>query len=120
MSIYSGYTTVKNIKFKDLFYEVDESDEDSKKFELEDISNPNGWDLSEIDLLGDMGFKINNKYDMVCEITDMSSKLNEVDKKIPIRIYKNTEGYVVEINRRYVFESFEKLIEYIDKIPSGF
>lgn len=120
MSNYSGYTPVKNITFKSLFYENDVSEEDSKKFKLEDISNPKGWKFSEIDLLGDMGFKIDNEHDMVCEIEDGSLNLNEVDKKISVKIYKNDEGYVIEINRRYVFETFEKMIEYFDKIPSGF
>lgn len=91
-------------------------DTDSPKFKLIDIDHPNGWNFNEIDTLGDMGFKIDNDSDMVCEIEVPT--LEMMDEKVPVRIYKNEDGYVLETSRRYVFESFSKMIEFIDSIPS--
>jgi hypothetical protein len=86
------------------------------KFKLIEIDHPNGWNFNEIDTLGDMGFKIDNDTDMVCEVEIPT--LEMMEEKVPVRVYKNENGYVLETNRQYVFESFEKMIEFIDSIPS--
>jgi hypothetical protein len=39
------------------------------------------------------------------------------NEKIKAFVYKTDEGYVLETNRRYVFETFDKMLEYIDSIP---
>jgi hypothetical protein len=93
----------------------DES-EDEPKYKLIEIDHPNGWNFNEIDTLGDMGFKIDNDTDMVCEIDVPSLELET--EKMPIKVYKNEDGYVLETTRRYVFESFEKMLEFIDNIPT--
>jgi hypothetical protein len=93
----------------------DAHDGDSK-YKLVDIDHPNGWNFNEIDTLGDMGFKIDSDTDMVCEIDVPSIELE--NQKVPIKVYKNEDGYVLETTRRYVFESFNKMLEFIDSVPS--
>jgi hypothetical protein len=90
--------------------------EEATKFKLIEIDHPNGWSFSEIDQLGDMGFKIDNDTDMVSEIEVPTMEMAE--EKVPIRVYKTDDGYVLETHRHYVFESFEKMIDFIDSVPS--
>ncbi len=86
------------------------------KFKLTDLDNPNGWSFNEIDTLGNMGFKMDNDYDLTCEVEIPSLELE--NNKQDIRVYKEEDGYVMETSRRYVFETFNKLLEFIDSIPS--
>lgn len=90
--------------------------EDEPKYKLIDIDHPNGWNFNEIDTLGDMGFQIDNDTDMVCEIDVPSIEMET--EKIPVKVYKNEDGYVLETTRRYVFESFDKMLNFIDTIPT--
>ena len=94
----------------------DQYSEEEPKYKLIEIDHPNGWNFNEIDTLGDMGFKIDNDTDMVCEIDVPSLELET--EKMPVKVYKNEDGYVLETTRRYVFESFDKMLEFIDSIPS--
>lgn len=94
----------------------DDDVEDDPRYKLIDVDHPNGWSFNEIDTLGDMGFKIDNDTDMVCEIDVPSIELET--EKVPVRVYKNEDGYVLETTRRYVFESFNKMLEFVDSIPS--
>jgi hypothetical protein len=40
-----------------------------------------------------------------------------VNEKRKTFVYKTDEGYVLESNRKYVFESFISMLEFIDSIP---
>lgn len=104
------------VKLDNFLNKTHNQEVDSKKFKLIDIDHPNGWSFNEIDTLGDMGFKIDNDTDMVCEVEVPT--LEMMEEKVPVTVYKNEDGYVMETNRKYVFESFEKMIEFIDSIPS--
>jgi hypothetical protein len=84
-------------------------------YKLEDIDHPNGWDFKEIDMLGEMSFRIDDDYKMYSEIEVPSIKMQ--NEKIKTFVYKTDEGYVLEANRRYVFETFNKMLEFIDSIP---
>lgn len=107
----------KNLKLSNFINkDSDDIPDEPERYKLIDIDHPNGWNFHEIDALGDMGFKIDNDYEMVCEIEISSLEMD--DKKIPVKAYKNEEGYVLETNRRYVFETFNKMIEFIDSMPS--
>lgn len=88
---------------------------ESKIYKLDEIDHPNGWNFKEIDMLGDMGFRINDEYKMMSEIEIPSLKMQE--EKINAFIYKTDEGYTLETNRKYVFETFDKMLEFIDSIP---
>jgi|688.fasta_scaffold14017_12 hypothetical protein len=90
--------------------------EEIQKYKIADIDNPNGWAFNEIDTLGHMGFKMDDDYDLSCEVEIPSLELE--DHKQTIKVYKEEDGYVLETSRRYVFETFNKLIEFIDSIPS--
>lgn len=98
------------------FLKKDGDESDSPKYKLIDIDHPNGWSFNEIDTLGDMGFKIDNDTDMVCEVEVPT--LEMMEEKVPVKVYKNEDGYVLETTRRHVFESFEKMLEFIDSIPT--
>ena len=89
--------------------------EEEKMYKLEDIDNPNGWNFTEIDLLGEMEFRIDDEYRMFSEIEVPS--LDMVNEKRKTFVYKTDEGYVLEANRKYVFESFSSMLEFIDSIP---
>ena len=89
--------------------------EEEKMYKLEDIDNPNGWNFTEIDLLGEMEFRIDDEYRMFSEIEVPS--LDMVNEKRKTFVYKTDEGYVLEANRKYVFESFNSMLEFIDSIP---
>ena len=90
--------------------------EEIQKYKIADIDNPNGWAFNEIDTLGHMGFKMDDDYDLSCEVEIPSLELE--DHKQTIKVYKEEDGYVLETSRRYVFETFNKLIEFIDSIPT--
>ena len=90
--------------------------EEIQKYKIADIDNPNGWAFNEVDTLGHMGFKMDDDYDLSCEVEIPSLELE--DHKQTIKIYKEEDGYVLETSRRYVFETFNKLIEFIDSIPT--
>jgi len=90
--------------------------EEEFKYKLIDIDDINGWKFKEIDTLGEMGFHIDNETDMICEI-EVPTIENTEDDKRTIKIYKNKEGYVMELNRKYVFETFNKLIEFVESTP---
>ena len=89
--------------------------EEEKMYKLEDIDNPNGWSFMEIDLLGEMDFRIDDEYRMFSEVEVPS--LDMVNEKRKTFVYKTDEGYVLEANRKYVFESFNSMLEFIDSIP---
>lgn len=90
--------------------------EETPKYRIMDIDHPNGWSFNELDTLGHMGFKLDNDYDMTCEVEIPSLEME--NEKQSIKIYKEEDGYVLETTRRYVFESFNKLLEFIDNIPT--
>jgi hypothetical protein len=108
---YNNYKSPKLVNFLN----NDEFDEDIKMYKLEDIDHPNGWDFKEIDMLGEMNFRIDDDYKMYSEIEVPSIKMQ--NEKIKTFVYKTDEGYVLEANRRYVFETFNKMLEFIDSIP---
>lgn len=107
----------KNLKLSNFISkDSDDVPDEPERYKLIDIDNPNGWNFHEIDTLGDMGFKIDGDYEMVCEIEIANLEMS--DEKIPVKVYKNEDGYVLEANRRYVFETFNKMIEFVDSMPS--
>lgn len=111
------FNKIKNFKLSNFFTkDSDDMIDEPTRYKLIDIDNPNGWNFNELDTLGEMGFKIDGDYEMVCEIE--ISNLETVDEKIPIKVYKNEDGYVLETSRRYVFETFNKMIEFIDSCPT--
>ena len=97
------------------FINTDQFESEDTMYKLEEIDHPNGWSFNELDMLGEMGFKIEDDYKMCCELEIPSLKLD--NEKIKTSVYKTNEGYVLETNRKYVFENFNKMIEYIDSIP---
>lgn len=99
------------------FINKDNFEEDVKMYKLEEIDHPNGWDFKEIDMLGEMGFRIDDEYKMYAEIDIPSLKME--NEKVKTLVYKTDEGYTLETNRRYVFENFEKMLEFIDSVPMG-
>lgn len=111
------------IKFKDILngdYNTTSDnniDDLDQKYRLTDIDNPEGWDFSEIDMLGDMGFTIDNDTDMMI-VLDIPAIdiMQEQDEQKEIRVYKTKEGYVLKTDsRNYVFETFEDMINFINK-----
>jgi hypothetical protein len=97
------------------FLNNDNFEEDVKMYKLEDLDHPNGWNFSELDMLGEMNFRIDDDYKMFSEIEVPSLQLE--NEKIKAFVYKTDEGYVLETNRKYVFETFGKMLDYIDSIP---
>lgn len=89
--------------------------EEEKMYKLEDLDSPDGWNFKEIDMLGEMNFRIDDEYRMFSEIEVPS--LDLVNEKRKTFVYKTNEGYVIESTRRYVFETFDKMLEFIDSIP---
>jgi hypothetical protein len=66
-------------------------------------------------MLGEMNFRIDDEYRMFSEIEVPS--LDLVNEKRKTFVYKTNEGYVLESTRRYVFETFDKMLEFIDSVP---
>lgn len=88
---------------------------EEKLYRLDELDNPNGWDFTELDMLGEMGYRMDDDFKMYCEIEIPSLELE--NEKMKTFVYKTDEGYVIETSRKYVFETFNKLLEYIDSIP---
>ena len=97
------------------FLNNDNFEEGVKVYKLEEIDHPNGWSFNELDMLGEMGFKIEDDYKMTSEVEVPSLQME--NEKVKTSVYKTDEGYVIETNRKYVFETFNKMIEFIDSIP---
>lgn len=93
----------------------DESGYAEKLYRLDELDNPNGWDFKELDMLGEMGYRIDDDFKMYCEIEIPSLELE--NEKMKTFVYKTDEGYVMETSRKYVFETFNKMLEFIDSIP---
>lgn len=121
-NIKTGYKDNANIiKFANLMpLNNNLEDETEFKYKLEDITNPEGWNFSEIDLLGDMGFHINNEYDMTCDLPVANNNISQQDEIVPIKIYKNKDGYVIVLGRNYVFKTFNDMLNYLDKLPYAY
>lgn len=97
------------------FLNNDNFEENVRMYKLEEIDHPNGWNFEELDMLGEMGFKIEDDYKMTSEVEVPSLQLE--NEKVKTSVYKTDEGYVIETSRKYVFETFNKMIEFIDSIP---
>lgn len=97
------------------FIDSNNFEESETKYKLEDVDDPNGWSFNELDMLGEMNFRIEDDYNMYSEIEVPSLQLE--NEKIKAFVYKNNEGYILETSRKYVFETFNKMIEFIDSIP---
>jgi hypothetical protein len=108
---YNNYKSPKLINFLN----NDNFEEDVKIYKLEELDHPNGWNFSELDMLGEMNFRIDDDYKMFSEIEIPTLQFE--NNKIKAFVYKTDEGYVLETNRKYVFETFNKMLEYIDSIP---
>ena len=90
-------------------------DEDNNDlYELYDIDNPDGWNFSEINLLYEMGFTIESRHHMMCELEVPSVYEENEDEKHELKVYKSSEGYILEAGRKYVFEDFQQFINFID------
>ena len=46
------------------FINSDNFEEGVRMYKLEEIDHPSGWNMSELDMLGEMGFKIEDDYKM--------------------------------------------------------
>ena len=57
------------------FLNNDNFEEDIKIYKLEDLDHPNGWDFSELDMLGEMNFRIDDDYKMFSEVEIPSLKI---------------------------------------------
>ncbi len=101
-----------NVKMKNFI--SNEEIEENPKYKLSEIDNPEGWDFNQIDILGEMGFKLDDDYTMCYEI---SVPTLEEDVKIPVKVFKDSTGYVLEMKRKYVFETFDKMMNFIDSVP---
>lgn len=97
------------------FINNDNFEENVQMYKLEEIDHPNGWNFEELDMLGEMGFKIEDDYKMTSDVEVPSLQME--NEKVKTSVYKTDEGYVIETNRKYVFETFNKMIEFIDSIP---
>ena len=62
-----------------------------------------------------MKFRIDDDYKMFSEVELPSIQLE--NEKIKVFVYKTDAGYVLETNRKYIFETFGKMLDYIDSIP---
>jgi hypothetical protein len=85
---YNKYKSPKLINFIN-----NDNFEEEKMYKLEDIDNPNGWNFMEIDLLGEMDFRIDDEYRMFSEVEVPS--LDMVNEKRKTFVYKTDEGYVL-------------------------
>lgn len=89
------------------------------KYRLDEIDHPNGWDLYELEIMKEMGFEFensNNSTDLICNVESVNVREDIDDTVHEICCYKCDEGYVLipEDNRRYVFENFISMIEFIE------
>ena len=112
----SNYNKINRIYRSNFLNKENCQDDSQKMYKLHDIDNPNGWAFSELDMLGEMQFKISDDYKMVSEIEIPSLEMD--DKKVDAYVYKTDEGYTLQTEvRKYTFETFDKMIEFIDSIP---
>jgi hypothetical protein len=98
-----------------LFHNGEPEESDESRYKIAEIDNPNGWSFSELDMLSEMDFIIKDEYTLTTEVDTFSlSEMDITEDKQEVDIYKSEYGYVVESGRRYVFETFNKMIEYMD------
>ena len=113
------HSNYKNIA--SMFYaskpETTENDLGSK-YKITNIDDPNGWSFNEIEHLSQMGFLCENEYSFIIEVENVDFSDLENLKKDIVEIYKTKEGYVINTNRKYIFESFKKMIEFIENSKS--
>ena len=77
---------------------------DTKEYNIDDIDNPNGWDWKEIDWLAGMGFDPGESESRMAYTYKPTGGEGE---SIKFTVYKNKDGYWLEINgRKHVFKTF--------------
>lgn len=105
-----------NTKLSNIFYaSKNKEDIQDSKYKITEIDNPNGWSLNEIEHLAEMGFIIEDDHTFTTEIESLNlSEIEESQDNQVVEIYKTDEGYVMKTKRKYVFETFNKLIEFIE------
>jgi len=101
-------------KLSKLMYNKETNDDE--RYELMDIDNPSGWNFTELDMLGEIGFTMEDDYTLMTEIELTPWSLEEIIQNEIVRVYKNKEGYILENKRKYVFESFGKMINFIESV----
>jgi hypothetical protein len=115
----NGYhmVPIKRGKYTD----IDSDDELETKYNLNDIDSKGGWNIIDLETLYEMGFQVQDDTTMVCEVEIVSLDEKAINhdqvKSHPIHVYKSNEGYVMTTQhpkRRYVFESFDKMLDYIE------
>jgi len=96
-------------------------DNSSNKYRIDNFDEKNGWAFNEIEHLSEMGFSLEDDYTFTINIDkfDFSSDDNDVDT-IKIEIYKNDDGYVLSSNRKYVFNKFDEMINFIENSKIDF
>jgi hypothetical protein len=97
-------------------------DEDlDEKYNIHDVDHPNGWNISELEILKEMGFEFDDddkSTDLVCTVEIVGIRENGMEsKRNEVACYKCNEGYVLipEDGRRYVFDKFNSMMNYIER-----
>jgi len=104
-----------NTRLSSLIYGKDDT---TDKYNITELDNPNGWSFNELDMLGEMGFIAENDYELTIELEIPAiTETDDLNKQF-VKVYKTNEGYILETNRKYVFETFNKMLEYIDSSKS--
>lgn len=86
--------------------------ENSNEFETTNFDNPNGWNWKHVDHLIEMGFQLEG--DTRFKLVDKK----DFDETLNVEIYKEktSKNYMMIVNgRKHVFNTFDKLIDFIDE-----
>lgn len=84
---------------------------DGDYYNLEDLDNPDGWEIKELEMITGMGFSIEGNDHLGLSID------NAFDSSNNYTIAKHKKlGYELAINgRKHYFKSFDKMIDHIDE-----
>ena len=105
-------------KLSDIFYAHKKSkNPNDGRYNIFEIDNPNGWALNELEHLNDMGFIIEDDHTLATDV-DIFNLSEEGSDLEHIEIYKTDEGYVISSNRKYIFETFNEMMNFIEKSNS--
>ena len=111
------HSKYKNIA-KTFHYSGNRNDDTSSKYKIDSFDNPNGWSFNQIEHLHDMGFEMEDDYTFSTKVDKYD--VSDDEGSFNISVYKDNNGYVLDFNRKYIFKTFDDMIQFIENSKPDF
>ncbi len=112
------HSKYKNIA-RSFHYDCNENNNDSKgKYKIDSFDDPNGWSFREVEHLYEMGFTMDDDYTFSTKVEKID--ITDGDDTVNVDVYKTNDGYVLQTTRKYIFKTFDKMMNFLETAISDF